>query len=576
MPSWERVLLISCTISAAVLYFVEPVRVLGLSIIQPHPVMTPEQLESMVRTLMPPPAKTVDEAQIELMIRRAIAEAMSLLKTTTPTPAPGPQTTSLPPVTAAPEASHWELPVVMLTYELFIVLTTLIVLATIYGLWRLISAWRNYGSGPMILVNESFRAGSDYQEIPLTTVQRSIFGIFSKNFLGSYTYVGTGFRMGDYVYTASHVLKAAASLKGEIWLRLGDRCVKSPVWVPIYDDVVAAPYEAVATLEMSAFKPGQAACDYSTVVLSATPGPNSSMGLLHFHSGDATYRYTGSTRPGFSGSPILSTLGSGTRVLAMHLSGGVQNLCVSTMFLHLLTRRGLVSWEKRSAPQVEPESSGFLEDDSATKILNSFRKNKAEVKLNRRTNDEVFVTIQGLHYAMDTEVYDNWFNDSVARSAHLEAIEIPKNGVEGCSPSSMVDSLTTCPTTSINPTDVFQFQQDTLTQSPLVTQFNDLSKAISGLHVLLEKCVSRPVLESVNLSSPSQPRPMASRKSKTSPSTTTPSQPPCADLIYKAARALDKAATTLRSAKLSDLTASTSQQAQSPGDALSGSGCDSN
>nr|QXV86493.1 hypothetical protein [Solemoviridae sp.] len=495
---FEKLIVMGPLFSAVIYYCVTPT----VSVLAPvfsQTSLTPEDVKNMVEAALPHQptheqlrAMVVDTVQAALQEQaKAFQAVLQEMRTTTPV---------VPPVqpTEVPVTESWQLPVVLLTYELFIVVLTLSLVIVVWGLYALIQSYRNYGGRDMVLMQESFRAGSEFQSVSMSSAPRGIFGVYSKNYLGSLTYVGTGFRMGEYVYTAQHVLKAVSDMKGEVVLKVDDRIVKSPVWVPIYPDVVATQYNAVGGLELRSLAPSGASCGYTCTVLSASREPNSSMGNIK-HKDGPTLQYTGSTRPGFSGSPILSSLGPTARVMALHLCGGQENLCVSAQYLDFLTRNGL-------KPYAEPEasSSAYLDHDSATKILSSYNNARTKVKVVRRDLDQVFVMMGDKFHSMPVETYDSWFDDANARAAHLECAtsEDSKNGMS-CSLSSTVDSLTTSPSINISPMDALRSQKDILGQSPLVKVLNDHCLLMQNLQNFLETTVFQRQNESVASSSPS-------------------------------------------------------------------------
>lgn len=113
--------------------------------------------------------------------------------------------------------------------------------------------------------------------------------------------------------------------------------IQQSVWKRIDNDLAAAPYD-VFKRELSRLRTVTVGHNIGSKLVQLTSShavDNSSLGMLTKTAPFGMFEFTGSTRPGFSGAVYVC----GTRVVGMHLGGGVQNLGYSASYIHNLLFR---------------------------------------------------------------------------------------------------------------------------------------------------------------------------------------------------------------------------------------------
>lgn len=237
------------------------------------------------------------------------------------------------------------------------------------------------------MMPESVREGS-----PLLTVvaPKFVVGIYGVR-RNERILLGTGWRYGGYVVTAAHVVfeKSYDSLMLHNIAR--DVYFKVDNWVHLTADVAVTAYRSewqvpsakIDTINNSAF----------ASVYAARAMQNSSVGILKHIPATAMgfLEYTGSTLPGFSGSPYFN----GNRVLGMHAGGGtVGNYGFSASFIDMSLKS-----------RVRKESS---ELDMIRRMLRSARVKDVDYE---QGLDETRVRIGGRYVVLDNEEFYELFLD---------------------------------------------------------------------------------------------------------------------------------------------------------------------
>lgn len=235
-------------------------------------------------------------------------------------------------------------------------------------------------------------------------------------------YIGSGFRMGSYLYTAKHVIDAARVFSPEIVYKSGDFTTSSVDWVEIHDDV----YCAEIPIGFAIKKAKVAVQRSSTVsIVSGLDMHNASSGTYDMRE-SPIWHYNGSTRAGFSGAPYTCGYGDSAPIIGMHLSGGSMNSFVSASYLEAITSKGLKSIN-------EAHYGG--DDDSATRVVKAFMNKGGKPVVHRETPDDVILQIGEKFYQVDREDYAE-----ITRPFEYESA-VPKN----CGPSPVEETLTHSP-----------------------------------------------------------------------------------------------------------------------------------
>jgi hypothetical protein len=177
-------------------------------------------------------------------------------------------------------------------------------------------------------VLESVVPGSDFTQAPLPNYQVFLcVGVDKK-----YRTVGCGFRYGDHIVTAAHVLASV----GEATLYITRDCKqflafsgKKDCSIPEFDVVLLRPHNAslYSTLQLKSAKLHRREAAMPVTVVGVDNRASMAM-VKPLKDGFGQYEYHGSTIRGFSGSPYVS---QGV-VVGMHISGN-PNIGYSSLFL---------------------------------------------------------------------------------------------------------------------------------------------------------------------------------------------------------------------------------------------------
>lgn len=346
---------------------------------------------------------------------------------------------------------------------------------------------------------ESYRSGSNYATISPAMQLPYLAGIYASDTFGNLNFVGSCFRMGEYVFTAKHNLEAAKEFVG-VYVARGAKHVKVEPndWVEVHPDVVATSYVPLSRLELKAAKsaqldPYQQACIYAFMETDNwSTGP-----LKQDPKSPATLIYEGSTRPGFSGSPYVLSAGS-NYVLGIHLSGGGMNMGVNAHYLNLITSKRLVPY---SSDVYEPEVLEAFSEDSGEKALKMALKmgKKKDVKFDRQDQDEVFFWLNGRYYGVERPAFYRLTEDS--KDVSYESALYPKNLREaplqsGPTPSSKdskqepKQNPISLPPTINDLTDSITLQKDYVGQTAQTKPSSNLSDRMVVLEKQVEEILS--------------------------------------------------------------------------------------
>lgn len=244
--------------------------------------------------------------------------------------------------------------------------------------------------------------------------------VWSKDDNGQYFKSGNAWRFADYVVTASHCLEG-----NEIALSMPDQDVAVLEFTKVYD------YDEIAILTI----PPQFFSDYNVKSAKITGNldgmvrvtgcgvtKSTTSGILSPTDTFGIYKYSGTTKPGYSGAPYLV---GDTQVVAMHLFGGdAGNLCVQATYIKMLIERMVGPAKKQKKPAYrkisepkttnpEPEAKGKQRKKGSKK-----RKNKSDwyledinpgdkirVRRSRRDPEEYEFELGGHYYTVDESGY---------------------------------------------------------------------------------------------------------------------------------------------------------------------------
>lgn len=237
------------------------------------------------------------------------------------------------------------------------------------------------------MMPESIREGS-----PLLTLAPLpfMFGVYGVR-KGSKTLLGTGWRYGNNLVTAAHVVMDRSFEKVVIQNLVKKSFFETKAWVQLAADVAICDYEQ--RMELSSAKIDTVSRSANVMVYAARSSQNGSVGLLkHIPSTALGFlEYTGSTLPGFSGAPYFN----GVRVLGLHAGGGtVGNYGLSASYIDMLIK-----------------SRQRLESSELDMIRRMLKTAKIEDVDYHQGLDETQVRIGGRYVVLDNEEFSQLFDD---------------------------------------------------------------------------------------------------------------------------------------------------------------------
>lgn len=240
----------------------------------------------------------------------------------------------------------------------------------------------------LLCMPESMRLGSDLVTDPPSRYEWLI-GVYSVNTAtNSKVFLASGIILNGHFVTCHHAI--AEESKERLYVRTHDNQFhKVSTWVEAEADVVIA--RAAPGYKSAKVRPVSGPTHAK--VISAKATQNSSFGVLKHEREMCGGRlsYSGSTLPGFSGSPYTN----GQQVLGMHLGGGTQgNYGVSaSLIIASMTRF------------VKPESSELLA------LMRSLRTAKRSDVFMDVGSEDVRVDVNGRFFVFDVEEFDQILED---------------------------------------------------------------------------------------------------------------------------------------------------------------------
>lgn len=231
-----------------------------------------------------------------------------------------------------------------------------------------------------------------------------------------YKAVACGFRYGNYLVTSSHCLPPGKYLA----LSTETSIVCELEYELVYDfDEVAIIKIHQQFYDEFSVKSARLSADVDTLVriTGCDVKMATSVGLLRPTDLFATYKYSGSTKPGFSGAPYMV---GDTRVVAMHMCGGdAGNLCVSAVYIKSiidkLEESNVVTPKQKRKNYVKlgknqiniPEEALEKKKSKKSKHRNDWYTEEIEpstkirVRQSRRDPKEYDVELNGHYYTVD-------------------------------------------------------------------------------------------------------------------------------------------------------------------------------
>lgn len=256
-----------------------------------------------------------------------------------------------------------------------------------YRWWRRAQIRWSEEQRKLRLMPESVREGS-----PLITVKTPAFVVGIYGLRGdTKVLLGTGWRYGDYVVTAAHVVFEKHYKTLFIHNIKKDVFFEVKKWTHVAGDIATTKY--CPQWELTSPKIDVVSKSAFATVYSARAHQNGSVGILkHIPSTALGFlEYSGSTLPGFSGSPYYN----GNRVLGMHAGGGsVGNYGFSASYIDMILKS-----HKR------PESS---ELEMVRRTLASARLSDFDYE---QGLDETRVRIGGRYIVLDNAEFHELFED---------------------------------------------------------------------------------------------------------------------------------------------------------------------
>lgn len=186
--------------------------------------------------------------------------------------------------------------------------------------------------------------------------------IWHKDDEGIYRAVACAWRFADYLVTSEHCLPEGNIIA--LSTDSGDVCELEYDVCYAFDEIAVIKVHQ-SFLDEFAVKSARISTEVDTMVriTGCDVKMASTVGMLRPTDIFATFRYSGSTRPGFSGAPYI--IGD-TRVVAMHLCGGdIGNLCVSASYI-----RGIVDRLQDARPMVKKRKTHFVRAAKASFAAN--------------------------------------------------------------------------------------------------------------------------------------------------------------------------------------------------------------
>lgn len=236
-----------------------------------------------------------------------------------------------------------------------------------------------------------------------------------------YRPVACGWRYANYLVTSSHCLPEGNILA--ISTAEGDICELEYSVAYNFDEVALVEIHQ-SFYDQFSVKSSKISGDVDTMVrvTGCDVKLSTSVGLLRPTDMFATYKYSGSTKPGFSGAPYIV---GDTRVVAMHLCGGeLGNLCVSATYIKTIVaklteeRPEKVKARKQHYVKVGAPKFNVPEEELEKKKGKNKKKRKrandwyteditadtkVRVRKSRYDPDEYEVELNGHYYTVDTD-----------------------------------------------------------------------------------------------------------------------------------------------------------------------------
>lgn len=237
------------------------------------------------------------------------------------------------------------------------------------------------GSVNPIYEPEKFVVGSDYfpQERPSFQVE-----LFIERRPGTWEFIGGGWRLGDHLVTAHHVVaeQMESRVNNDLRVMAGDKFVDmdSTRFRVVDCDLAVAllPISAWTTLSVKSARVPKMALSGAAAVFAQSRGKATSGACKPYHA-IPYITYEGSTAPGFSGSPLYV----GGTVYAMHIGAGKCNLGLDS------------NWIKAAVLQGESSEDYVYEE-----IAKNFSRGRT-TKYKSFDNEEAYILSGGRYVRLD-------------------------------------------------------------------------------------------------------------------------------------------------------------------------------
>lgn len=234
----------------------------------------------------------------------------------------------------------------------------------------------------------------------------------------TYKPIACAFRVSDYVITSSHCLVDPKTVA--LSTDVGDVCVLE------YETIYNADELAIIKVHPTFFTENKVTCarlssdiDGIARISGCDVRNSTSCGVLKPTSTFSLLSYSGTTKPGFSGSPYVV---GDTKVVAMHICGGADgNLCIQGSYIKLVLSRFL-----DDAPTKQPKRKPYTIVQTTSTRVEEKKKGKSKRKTGKRKTtdwyseeitestrikyrksrydpDEYEVSINGRYYNLDRE-----------------------------------------------------------------------------------------------------------------------------------------------------------------------------
>nr|UNY47215.1 MAG: hypothetical protein 1 [Solemoviridae sp.] len=301
--------------------------------------------------------------------------------------------------------------------------------------------WRPCGTSGSI--PESIKIGSEFFTGVWPKFQVII---WAKNSEGVYIACSCAWRHGDYLVTSSHCLPEGSVIA--LSTDTGDVCELEYELLYSFDELAIIKIHPQFFTEFG-ITSARISADVDTMVriTGCDVKMASSVGMLRPTDIFATFKYSGSTRPGFSGAPYI--IGD-TRVVAMHICGGdIGNLCISATYIKTIVeklkgereplpkkkrvnfvRAGKASFavhpepeakgkQKRKAKHTAVSSKGNKSKNNDWYIEDIQEGTNVRVRKSRYDPDEYEVEINGRYYTMDADDVQDLKGRVARRRGHI-------------------------------------------------------------------------------------------------------------------------------------------------------------